>query len=153
MKQYAELISAAIRPAIEGEGAYLEELTITPAGRRSLVTVLVDSDKHLSLDEVTGISRAISEIVENLTELGETPFTLEVSSPGIDRPLILPRHFRKNVGRLVQITKTGGETIKGRITAADDASVTVDESPVALSDIAKAVLEIEFKSLSEKEAE
>jgi len=153
MKQSIEIIATAIRPAIEGEGAYLEEVTVTPAGRRSLVTVIVDSEKHLSLDEVTSLSRIVSEIVENLTELGDTPFTLEVSSPGIDRPLTLPRHFRKNIGRLVQITKSDGTTTKGRISTADENSVVVDESTIAFTEISKAVLEIEFKSLSEKEAE
>ena len=153
MKQSIEIIATAIRPAIEGEGAYLEEVTVTPAGRRSLVTVIVDSEKHLSLDEVTSLSRIVSEIVENLTELGDTPFTLEVSSPGIDRPLTLPRHFRKNIGRLVQITKSDGTTTKGRISTADENSVVVDESTIAFTEISKAILEIEFKSLSEKEAE
>ena len=153
MKQSIEIIATAIRPAIEGEGAYLEEVTVTPAGRRSLVAVIVDSEKHLSLDEVTSLSRIVSEIVENLTELGDTPFTLEVSSPGIDRPLTLPRHFRKNIGRLVQITKSDGTTTKGRISTADENSVVVDESTIAFTEISKAVLEIEFKSLSEKEAE
>ena len=153
MKQSIEIIATAIRPAIEGEGAYLEEVTVTPAGRRSLVTVIVDSEKHLSLDEVTSLSRIVSEIVENLTELGDTPFTLEVSSPGIDRPLTLPRHFRKNIGRLVQITKSDGTTTKGRISAADENAVVVDESTIAFTEISKAILEIEFKSLSEKEAE
>ena len=153
MKQYADLISAAIRPAIEGEGAFLEEVAITPAGRRSLVTVIVDSEKHLSLDEVTALSRIVSEIVENMSELGDTPFTLEVSSPGIDRPLTLPRHFRKNVGRLVQISKHDGTSLKGRISSADEATATVDDATVSFSDIAKAVLEIEFKSLSEKDGE
>ena len=153
MKQSIEIIATAIRPAIEGEGAYLEEVTVTPAGRRSLVTIIVDSEKHLSLDEVTALSRTVSEIVESLEELGDTPFTLEVSSPGIDRPLTLPRHFRKNIGRLVQITTTSGDQVKGRITSADESAVVVDEASIPFSEISKAVLEIEFKSLSEKEGE
>ena len=153
MKQSIEIIATAIRPAIEGEGAYLEEVTVTPAGRRSLVTVIVDSEKHLSLDEVTTLSRTVSEIVENLEELGDTPFTLEVSSPGIDRPLTLPRHFRKNVGRLVQIKRSSGDQVNGRIVSADESAVMVDGAAIPFADITRAVLEIEFKSLSEKEGE
>lgn len=144
MKHQVELISNSIRPVIEAEGGYLEEVTITPAGRRSLVTVLIDSDRHLSLDEVTGISRQISEVVENMSELGDDPFTLEVSSPGIDRPLTLLRHFKKNIGRLVNLVVTG-EKIQGRITEVSDETITLDTQAVAFADIEIARLEIEFK--------
>ena len=144
MKHQVELISNAIRPVIEAEGGYLEEVTITPAGRRSLVTVIVDSDRHLSLDEVTGFSRQVSEVVETLSELGENPFTLEVSSPGIDRPLTLLRHFKKNIGRLVNLT-VKGEKIQGRITEVKDEVIILDTQEVAFADVEIARLEIEFK--------
>jgi ribosome maturation factor RimP len=90
-----EEISAVITPALTSLGFYLEDLNITSAGKRSLLTVIVDADRHLSLDEVTVATKAISEIVENIPALGSTPFTLEVTSPGIDRPLTKPRHWRK----------------------------------------------------------
>ena len=144
MKHQVDLISNSIRPVIEAEGGYLEEVTITPAGRRSLVTVIVDSDRNLSLDEVTGISRQVSEVIENLSELGENPFTLEVSSPGIDRPLNLIRHFKKNIGRLVNITAKG-EKIQGRITEVSDELNTLDTQAIKFADIEIARLEIEFK--------
>ena len=144
MKHQVELISTAIKPVIEAEGGYLEEVTITPAGRRSLVTVIVDSDKHLSLDEVTTFSRLVSEVVENMAELGENPFTLEVSSPGIDRPLTLVRHFRKNIGRLVNL-QVAGAKVQGRITEVSDELITLDTQAVPFADIESARLEIEFK--------
>ena len=75
-----EDISAAITPALTALGFYLEDLNISSAGKRSLLTVIVDADRHLSLDEVTQATKAISEIVENIPALGATPFTLEVTS-------------------------------------------------------------------------
>ena len=110
-----EDISAAIRPIIEASGNYLEELTITSAGKVKILTVIVDSDSHLNLDQITAVTKEISEVIETLEELGDSAFTLEVTSPGIDRPLTKPRHWRKNFDRLVKITMTSGKDIQGRI--------------------------------------
>ena len=99
-----EEITTAIRPIVEANGNYLEEVTVTPVGKSRMVTVIVDNEKHLNLDQVTAVSREISEVIETLGALGETPFTLEVTSPGVDRPLTAPRHWRKNVDRLVKAT-------------------------------------------------
>ena len=140
-----EEISAAIRPIIEATGNYLEELTITTAGKVKILTVIVDSDAHLNLDQVTAVTKEISQVIEELPALGETAFTLEVTSPGLDRPLTKPRHWRKNLDRLVKITMTSGQVIQGRIGAATETSVLVDEDTVSFEDIKRAVLEIEFK--------
>ncbi|MFM2160061.1 MAG: hypothetical protein RLY39_592 [Actinomycetota bacterium] len=140
-----EVISAAIRPTIEASGNYLEELTITTAGKVKILTVIVDSDSHLNLDQITAVTKEISEIVEGLAELGENAFTLEVTSPGIDRPLTKPRHWRKNFDRLVKITMTSGKDIEGRIGEATEATVLVGDQKVSFEDIKRAVLEIEFK--------
>jgi ribosome maturation factor RimP len=140
-----EEISAAIRPIIEATGNYLEELTITSAGKVKILTVIVDSDAHLNLDQVTAVTKEISLVIEELPALGDTAFTLEVTSPGLDRPLTKPRHWRKNPDRLVKITMTSGQVIEGRIGAATETSVLVDENTVSFEDIKRAVLEIEFK--------
>ena len=140
-----EVISAAIRPTIEASGNYLEELTITTAGKVKILTVIVDSDSHLNLDQITAVTKEISEIVEGLAELGENAFTLEVTSPGIDRPLTKPRHWRKNFDRLVKITMTSGKDIEGRIGEATEATVLVGDQKVSFEDIKRAVLDIEFK--------
>ena len=142
-----EDISAAITPALEALGFYLEDVTITSAGRRSMLTVIVDGDTHLSLDQVTSATKAIGEIVESIQSLGETPFTLEVTSPGLDRPLTKPRHWRKNIDRLVKIVLLDGTEIKGRIKAANEVSATVDENEIKFSDIKRASLEVEFKQV------
>jgi len=140
-----EDISAAIRPIIEASGNYLEELTITSAGKVKILTVIVDSDTHLNLDQITAVTKEISEVIEALEELGENAFTLEVTSPGIDRPLTKPRHWRKNFDRLVKISMTSGKDIEGRIGEATETTVLVGEQKVSFEDIKRAVLEIEFK--------
>ena len=142
-----EEISAAITPALSDLGFYLEDITITSAGRRSMLTVIVDGDTHLSLDQVTVATKAVSEIVENIQSLGQAPFTLEVTSPGLDRPLTKPRHWRKNIDRLVKIVLSDGKEIKGRVKDATEISATVDEQVVKFSDIKRATLEIEFKQV------
>jgi ribosome maturation factor RimP len=140
-----EDISAAIRPIIEASGNYLEELTITSAGKVKILTVIVDSDSHLNLDQITAATKEISEVIETLEELGDSAFTLEVTSPGIDRPLTKPRHWRKNFDRLVKITMTSGQDIQGRIGEATETTVLVGDQKVSFEDIKRAVLEIEFK--------
>jgi ribosome maturation factor RimP len=142
-----EDISAAVTPALSALGFYLEDVTITSAGRRSMLTIIVDGDTHLSLDQVTSATKAISEIVESLQSLGDTPFTLEVTSPGLDRPLTKPRHWRKNIDRLVKVVLLDGKEIKGRIKAVSEDSATVDQSEINFTEIKRASLEVEFKQV------
>ena len=143
-----EDISAAITPALEALGFYLEDVTITSAGRRSMLTVIVDGDTHLSLDQVTSATKAIGEIVESIQSLGETPFTLEVTSPGLDRPLTKVRHWQKNINRLVKVVLQDGSEVKGRINQVNEANSVVGEIKVNYSDIKRATLEVEFKPVS-----
>ena len=143
-----EEIIAAITPALEALGFYLEDVTITSAGRRSMLTVIVDGDTHLSLDQVTSATKAIGEIVESVQSLGETPFTLEVTSPGLDRPLTKVRHWQKNINRLVKVVLQDGSEIKGRINEVNEANSVVGEIKVNYSDIKRATLEVEFKPVN-----
>jgi len=143
-----EDISAAITPALEALGFYLEDVTIISAGRRSMLTVIVDGDTHLSLDQVTSATKAIGEIVESVQSLDETPFTLEVTSPGLDRPLTKVRHWQKNINRLVKVVLLDGSEIKGRIKDVNEVSATVDEKNINYSDIKRVTLEIEFKPVT-----
>lgn len=140
----------AIAPAISAQNLFLEALHVATAGKHRIIRILVDGEKPLSLDEVTAITKPISEILDSVTELGERPFTLEVSSPGVDFPLTLPRHWRKNQGRLVAFTANGEEKISGRITESTDSAVTIEQKKggareFALKDITNANIEIEFK--------
>jgi len=143
-----EQVLAVITPAIESLGFYIEDITITSAGKRSMLTVIVDGDTHLSLDQVTVATKAISEIVENLPTLGNNPFTLEVTSPGLDRPLTKPRHWQKNQDRLIKVVLTDGKEIMGRIKDSTESSVNVDDQTINFADIKRATLEVEFKKES-----
>lgn len=140
-----EVVTKSIAPLIEGQGIFLEEVSLSH-GSPIILTVVIDSDLHLNLDQVTAVTKDISEALENLPELGETPFTLEVTSPGIDRPLTLPRHWRKNRGRLATVVLHNGVLVKGRIGELGGTEIDIDGNGVLLSDIATANIEIEFKS-------
>jgi ribosome maturation factor RimP len=145
-------IAELIEPAVTAQGFYLEEVQLVSPGKHRIVTCIVDGETSLNLDQVTAVSRAISELLDEAPIMGDTPFTLEVTSPGVDRPLTKPRHFAKNVDRLLKITKTDGEVITGRITSNTESEVVLivvskketTEVTVAISDIKRAVVEIEF---------
>jgi ribosome maturation factor RimP len=143
-----EQVAAAITPVIESLGFYVEDIAITSAGKRSMLTVIVDGNTHLSLDQVTVATKAISEIVENLPTLGNNPFTLEVTSPGLDRPLTKPRHWQKNKDRLIKIILINDKEITGRIKDSTQSAVTVDEQVINFADMKRATLEIEFKQVN-----
>ena len=114
-----------IEPVVEQAGYDLEELVVTPAGRRSVVRVVVDRDQGVTLDDIAEVSRAVSEVLDaNDDGMGRTPYVLEVTSPGVDRPLSQQRHWRRNVGRLVSVT-VGPDELTGRITGVDDTGVTL----------------------------
>jgi ribosome maturation factor RimP len=118
-----------IEPVVGAAGYDLEELVVTPAGRRSVVRVVVDWEGGVTLDDIAEISRTVSEVLDaNDDGMGRTPYVLEVSSPGVDRPLTEPRHWRRNTGRLVTVAVgPAGQTteVTGRVTAVDDVGVTL----------------------------
>jgi ribosome maturation factor RimP len=121
-------LAALIEPVVAKAGYDLEEVVVTPAGRRRLVRVVVDADSGVSLDDVAEVSRAISTALDEHDAaaggvVGSAPYVLEVSSPGVDRPLREPRHWRRAVGRLVQVPVTGQPAVTGRVLRADDAGV------------------------------
>lgn len=138
-----------LAPLVERADALIEDISVTAAGKRRIVTVLVDHEERLlTLDEVTALSRIISERLDSLSLMGDAPFTLEVSSPGVDRPLTKDRHWRKNVGRLVKVTKNDGTVITGRIESFDQRPV-IDGSELDLSSVKRATIEVEFKRKGE----
>lgn len=145
-------ISQHIAPALQQAGYFLEDINIVSPGKHRIVTVIVDGEESLNLDQVTLASKLVSELLDEASFMGETPFTLEVTSPGIDRPLTLPRHFSKNVDRLLKVTKTDGAVVTGRILANTDTDVTLSvvekketkEITISLGDIKRAQVEIEF---------
>ncbi len=145
-------IVAALAPVVQGVGLELEDVEVRAVGRRLVLRVLVDSDHGVTLDEVATASTAVAEALEHTDVLGDEPYTLEVSSPGVDRPLTLPRHWVRSLGRLVAVTRSGGPALTGRITSVTDTEVDleVDEKGrkrhvvIPLADITRAVVQVEF---------
>jgi ribosome maturation factor RimP len=159
-----------IRPAVEGPlgalGLLVEDVAVTPAGRRRLVRIWIDrlvddtgpdtttATEPLSLDEVADATRAVSAALDDSDAMGEQPYTLEVTSPGVDRPLTAPHHFRRNVGRLLTLTPTEGEAVTGRLVRAGAEGLTLEvpatakvparteELPYAA--VSRAVVQVEF---------
>jgi ribosome maturation factor RimP len=122
-------IAGVIRPVIAAAGMDLESVRVTAAGRRRLLRVVVDSDRGVSLDDAAVVSRELSAALDAVAVMGDFPYTLEVSSPGVDRPLTDQRHWRRAVGRLVQVAVTdsgGARPVSGRVAAADADGVTLD---------------------------
>ena len=140
----AEVLTSPLLAA----GLDVEAIELTPAGRRRLLRVAVDKDGGVSLDDIADATKEVSRLLDESDVMGEQPYTLEVTSPGTDRPLTLPRHWRRNQGRLVKVTTGDGGSFTGRITAADEDGAVVDvdgtSRPVTYDEVAKARIQIEF---------
>jgi len=150
----ADAVREVVDEAVTAAGYDLEELTVIAAGRRRMLRVVIDSDDGVDLDDAAEVSRAISERLDALDAqdpMGQAAYTLEVTSPGIGRPLTLPRHFRRARGRLLAVTPTQGSPFLGRVLLAEDDKVQLLTGPsgvepcsIGYADIARAKVEVEF---------
>lgn len=151
-----ESITDLIRPAVESAGFFLEDVFTSNPGNHRIVTCMVDGLKPLSLDEVTVVSREISLILDESTLLTEA-FTLEVTSPGVERALTLPRHWTKNLTRIIKVVLKDETEVSGRLTDFDDVRAILVENikgrmkthEVFFAEIKKANVEIEFNRKDE----
>jgi len=148
-------LAGVIQPVVAAAGMDLESVRTTTAGRRRLLRVVVDSDHGVSLDDVAIVSREVSAALDATNVMGDVPYTLEVSSPGVDRPLTEPRHWRRAAGRLVRV-KAGAEgTVQGRVLAADDEAVTMDmngaKRTFTYGDLGAGTIQVEFGRLADAE--
>jgi len=152
--QAREHLLELLGPIVADAGYDLEDVTVTAAGRRSLVRVTVDADGGIDLDAVAVVSRLVSDALDADAENPRSPralagaFVLEVSSPGVDRPLTEPRHWRRAIGRLVKV-EVAGRTVTGRLTAADDSGVTLEvdgaeSRPVGWAELGRGKVQVEF---------
>ncbi|GGM86138.1 ribosome maturation factor RimP [Dyadobacter beijingensis] len=158
VKEHLEVLLA---PLLEDGDCFLVDIVIKPSKLSQKVTILVDSDEGITIQQCTSISRRLAKQLEELDVFAEA-YTLEVSSPGLDQPLLLPRQYRKNVGRNLKISLKSGDVVQGTLTEAGDDSITiqlpapkkkpktpVDEASlvrqISLADISKALIEISFK--------
>lgn len=148
--EITDRLAGALAAPIEALGLDLEGLDLSKAGKRSVLRVAVDKDGGVDMDDIAEATKAVSAVLDESDLMGQTPFTLEVTSPGVDRPLTLPRHWRRNLTRLVRIDLRGDEEpVLGRIVATDDHGATLDvdgaERSIAYDEVAKAKIQIEFK--------
>lgn len=151
---------ALVSPVVQGAGYDLEELILTPMGRRSLLRVVIDRDEGISLDDIAAISHAVGDVLdEDEGVIGKAPYALEVTSPGVNRPLTEPRHWRRAVGRLVEVivqadgspegaSRAPGSLLRGRVAGYDGTAVTLNidgvEHAVRMSDLGAGQVQLEF---------
>jgi ribosome maturation factor RimP len=134
-------LARLLEPVTAAAGLDLESVRVSAAGRRRLLRVVVDADGGVGLDAIAEVSRQVSKRLDASGAMGEVPYTLEVSSPGVDRPLTEPRHWRRARGRLVSVAlaaapdgpfsghtnvPAGRETVCGRVLVASDLGVTLE---------------------------
>jgi len=107
-------------------GLDVEAVELTPAGKRRVLRIAVDGDDGVTLDDVATATKLVSEVLDASDVMGEQPYTLEVTSRGVDRPLTEPRHWRRNAGRLVRLRLADDSSIDGRIGDSDDEGVVIE---------------------------
>ena len=148
-------LAGLIEPVVAAAGLDLESVRVSVAGKRRLLRVIVDSDHGVSLDDAADVSREISVLLDASNALGEVPYTLEVSSPGVDRPLTEPRHWRRARGRLVRVKVAGEGSVEGRLLAADADGVTLglpaDERRISYQDLGAGSVQVEFGRIPDAE--
>ena len=135
-------------PVVSDAGLYLEDVAVSPAGRRSVVRVVVDlpdGPGGVDSDSLTDVSRKVSAALDE-ADVVRGAYTLEVSTPGVSRPLTTARHFRRAQGRLV-VARTAGGEVRGRVVEVAGEDVVLDTGSrqvVALADITSATVEPEL---------
>jgi ribosome maturation factor RimP len=153
-----ERLLSLLGPVVAAAGYDLEDVTVSVAGRRSLVRVSVDADGGIDLDAVAEVSRVVSAAIDD-TDADDPggvafagPYVLEVSSPGVDRPLTDPRHWRRAIGRLVKVP-VADKTITGRVLDTSGTGVTFEiagtRRDVAWGDLGRGTVEVEFNRPSD----
>jgi ribosome maturation factor RimP len=148
-----ERVRAVVAPVVASAGLDLEDLSVTAAGRRRLLRIAVDRDGGVSLDDVAAVSQRVSAALDSSDVMGGQPYVLEVGSPGVGRPLTHPKHWRRAVGHLVEVTLVGGSSISGRVLVVDDGGVVLDvpggDHRVSFDSVARARVEVEFRRTDE----
>jgi ribosome maturation factor RimP len=151
----AERIEAELVDPLAVQGLDVEAVELTPAGKRRVLRVAVDKDGGVTLDEVAAATREVGRVLDDSDVMGQQPYTLEVTSRGVDRPLTMPRHWRRNLDRLVKVTLDDGATVEGRIVATTDEGATLDlagtKHEVDFSQVQKAMVQIEFNRKKKKD--
>lgn len=140
-------ISSLLEPVTASLGLDLDEVELTGKSQRRLL-IAVDRDGGVDIDTIAEATRAISAALDDSDVMGEQPYTLEVASRGVDRPLVAPRHWRRNAGRVVAVELTDAERFEARIGDSDDEGVDLlvkgEATRFPYDEIVKAVVQIEL---------
>ena len=142
-------LETLVESTVTSLGLDLEALDLTPAGNKRVLRIAVDRDGGVGIDHITDATRALSEVLDSSDVMGEQPYTLEVTSRGVDRPLTAPRHWRRNEGRLVRLRLTGDDSsVDGRIGVSDDTGVELEgragSTRYDYTDITSALVQVEL---------
>lgn len=121
----SDRLETLVQECVSQLGLDLEALELTPAGKRRVLRIALDTDGGVGIDHITEATRSLSEVLDGSDVMGSLPYTLEVTSRGVERPLTQPRHWRRNVGRLVRLTMSDNTSIDGRIGDSDDDGVEI----------------------------
>lgn len=139
-------VNEVVSACVESLGVDLDAVELRGSGPKRLLRVVIDRDAGVSVDLITEVSRELSAELDRSGVMGESGYTLEVTSRGLSRPLTLPRHWQRNAGRLALATFADGRRERGRIASAADDHVTLDDGTAwAYADISRAVIEPELK--------
>jgi len=119
-------LATLVDECVSALGFDVEAIELTPAGNKRVLRIALDRDGGVGIDHITDATRALSEVLDASDVMGSQPYTLEVTSRGVDRPLTEPRHWRRNAGRLVRLRLTDDSSIDGRIGDSDDEGVVIE---------------------------
>ncbi|KRC37379.1 MULTISPECIES: ribosome maturation factor RimP [Oerskovia] len=147
----ADRVRQVVEPAVQAAGLYLEDVTVSLAGSRSVVRITVDLPEdavgNLDLDAVAEVSREINNALD-ASDAFPGAYTLEISTPGTSRPLTELRHFKRARGRIVRLTLTDGASVEGRLREVEDGRLLLTGAPVdsvALDDVTRGAIQVELK--------
>lgn len=142
-----DALTRVLLPLVTAHGLDLEQVQLRRVGRTTQIVAFVDQDGGVDLDTIAAVSGSIAAELESRPDVAALDYSLEVTSPGVDRPLTLPRHWRRNIGRLVAVELVGS-SLTGRITAVDDEGVELEvrgrARRVLLDDVVRALVQVEF---------
>ena len=141
-------LETLVETTVASLGLDLEAIELTPAGKKRALLIAVDRDGGVGIDHIVDATRALNDVLDSSDAMGEQPYTLEVTSRGVDRPLTLPRHWRRNEGRLVRLRLAADDSsVDGRIGASDDTGVDITGKATtrfAYTDITSALVQTEL---------
>ena len=145
----ADRLERLVEERVGALGVDVEEVALSQSGSKRVLKVAIDADGGVSIDTITDVTRDLSAALDESDVMGKQPYTLEVTSRGLDRPLTHPRHWRRNHGRLVSITLLDGPAVSGRIVGSDEVGVDVavkgQERRVAYADVSTARITPELR--------